>query len=60
MAGRPPKPEADRRTEFLQIRLTVDELRLLDDVARDANTSTWARDELLRLARRRMKRKPLA
>lgn len=49
--GRPFKPDEDRRTAELRIRLTDDERELLDAAA-DGKTSTWARNILLRAAKR--------
>lgn len=48
--GRPPKPDSERRDNVLRIRLTEDERAQLDEVA--DNVSTWAREVLLRAARR--------
>jgi hypothetical protein len=52
---RPKKPKADRRQNFLRIRLTEAERKALDAAAdqRTLDTSTWARMELLQLAKRR-------
>ena len=54
MAGRPKKPESEVRKNFLRIRLTDDERGELDRAAQsqDEETSTWARLELLALAKR--------
>jgi len=54
MAGRPRKPENESRENFLRIRLTEAERAVLDDAAKkkELETSTWARSELLQLARR--------
>jgi len=59
MAGRPKKPEGDARTNVLRIRLTEEERRVLDEAAqaRTLDTSTWARAELLALARRAPRKK---
>lgn len=57
MAGRPPKPKEERRAQFLQIRLTDDELKLLDEASSDASISSWARDVLIRTAKRVMRKK---
>ena len=48
--GRPPKPPEERRTDELRIRLTERERAELDRVA-GGNTSTWARQLLLKVAR---------
>jgi hypothetical protein len=52
MAGRPKKTE--RKDNVLRIRLTDDERSALDDTAarRSLETSTWARSELLGLAKK--------
>lgn len=44
---RPPKPEAERRSESLTVRLTKAEKQLVDDVAGHRNGSNWARTYLL-------------
>ena len=50
--GRPPKPDADRKSAELRIRLTEEERETLDNAAGE-KTSTWARDVLLRAAKRK-------
>lgn len=52
--GRPPKPKGEARPERFQIRLNPDERKTLDAAAKlaGADTSTWAREALLKLARR--------
>jgi hypothetical protein len=54
MGGRPKKPEGDARENVLRIRLSDAERAALDEAAktRGLDTSTWARMELLTLARR--------
>ena len=54
MAGRPRKPENDKRENFLRIRLTDAERARPYEAAKakELDTSTWARSELLQLARR--------
>lgn len=52
--GRPPKPAAERQTSRLEIRMTNAELRLIERAA-GGKTSTWARDVLVRAAKRRDK-----
>ena len=52
MAGRPTKPEDQRRRRVLQIRLTDDESELIERSSKEANASAWAREVLLRAARR--------
>lgn len=52
--ARPPKPEGEARENVLRIRLTEEERRVLDEAAKSKTleTSTWARSELLALARK--------
>lgn len=50
--GRPPKPPNERKSAQLRIRLTEEERTLLDKAA-DGNTSKWARDLLVKAAKRR-------
>jgi hypothetical protein len=50
--GRPPKPDEERRSAELRIRLTDEEREKLDDAA-GGRTSTWARDLLLKAATRK-------
>ena len=50
--GRPPKPDDERKAAELRIRLTEAERAELDGAA-GGKTSTWARDVLLKTARRR-------
>ncbi|MBN1513714.1 MAG: hypothetical protein JXB13_16985 [Phycisphaerae bacterium] len=47
------KNAVDRRRNVLRIRLTDVERRIIDDAAasRELDTSTWARSELLQLAK---------
>jgi hypothetical protein len=52
--GRPPKPADERQNARLEIRMTDAELRLIEK-AGGGKTSTWARDVLVRAARRRDK-----
>ena len=49
--GRPPKADDERREIRFQIRLSQAELDQLDKAAR-GKTSTWARDILLKAAKR--------
>jgi hypothetical protein len=53
--ARPKKAKADQRTNTLRIRLTAAERKVLDAAAdaRTLDTSTWARAELLQLAKRK-------
>jgi hypothetical protein len=50
--GRPPKAPEERKAAELRIRLTEAQRAELDAAAGE-DTSTWARDVLLRAARRR-------
>ena len=52
--GAPVKPPEKRRNVLLPIRVTEAEKAELDAAA-DGKTSTWARDVLLRAAKRRSK-----
>ena len=52
--GRPHKPPEERKTAELRIRLTEAQRSELDDAA-GQDTSTWARDVLLRAAKRSRK-----
>jgi uncharacterized protein (DUF1778 family) len=53
--ARPKKKQAERRQDTLRIRLTDAERKALDAAAaaRTLDTSTWARAELLQLAKRK-------
>lgn len=53
--GRPPKAAKDRRTNGLRIPLTDAERELLESAADDDGLKpvTWARDALLRAAKRK-------
>jgi uncharacterized protein (DUF1778 family) len=53
MAGRPKKPE-QVKSFMLRIRMTVADRALLEEAAkmRNLETSTWARSELVGLARK--------
>jgi len=54
MAGRHKKPEDETKTNTLRIRMTEGQRKIIDDAAksRGLETSTWARMELLALARK--------
>ena len=54
MAGRKKKPEAEAKTYMLRIRMTAEDRALLEEAAklRSLETSTWARSELVTIARR--------
>ncbi len=56
MAGRPKKAEGQTRENVLRIRLTDEERALLDEAAAAVSleTSTWARSQLIALARKAM------
>jgi hypothetical protein len=59
MAGRPKKPEGEAKTYMLRVRMTAKERALMDEAARakSLQLSTWARSELVELARKTLKRK---
>ena len=50
--GRPPKADDERKDNVLRIRMTQDEREAIDQAA-DGKTSSWARDVLLRAAKRK-------
>ena len=50
--GRPPKADDERKSAELRIRMTQEERELLDTAA-GGKTSTWARDVLVRAAKRK-------
>ena len=56
--GRPPKAPEDRKTDEIKIPLTPTEKGLIRSAAQsdDAKPVTWARDILLRAAKRRVKK----
>jgi hypothetical protein len=49
-SGRKPKPPDERRDQVFSIKVTMDEKRLLEQ----SDARSWARDELLKSARRRL------
>ena len=53
--GQPKKPTSDARQDVLRIRLSNAERKALDAAAQaqTLDTSTWARKELLQLAKRK-------
>jgi hypothetical protein len=53
--GRPPKPPEARQATVLQIGLTADEAEMIEKAAGDKKPVAWARDSLLRCARRAIK-----
>jgi uncharacterized protein (DUF1778 family) len=54
MAGRQKKPESEAKNAVLRIRMTHQDRALLDAAAKGKSleTSSWARSELVALARR--------
>ncbi len=60
MRGRPKKPEGESRGNVLRIRLTEEERAALDKAAeaKTLDTSTWARSELLSLAKKSVTGRP--
>lgn len=59
MAGRPKKSDHEKRTNVLRMCLTESERAQLDDVAKlkGMDTSSWARLELVAIARKLLKGK---
>jgi uncharacterized protein (DUF1778 family) len=59
MAGRRKKPESETKTYMLRIRMTEMERALIEEAAKakSLETSTWARSELIALARRVLAKK---
>jgi hypothetical protein len=57
MRGRPPKPAEERRTDAMKLPMSADEKRLIEQAAQadEAKPVTWAREALLRAAKRRVK-----
>jgi hypothetical protein len=51
--GRPPKKPNERQATVLQIGLTATEASLIERAAGDAKPVSWARETLLRAAKRR-------
>ncbi len=49
-SGRKPKPPDERRDQVFSIKLTLEEKRLLED----ADARSWARDVILKAAKRRV------
>ena len=60
MAGRHKKPPTDAKVYMLRIRMTEADRQLLEDAAksRSLETSTWARSELVALAKRLLAKQP--
>ena len=59
MRGRPKKAEPDAMTYMLRIRMTEADRALMEEAAKSKSleTSTWARSELVGLARKILKGK---
>jgi uncharacterized protein (DUF1778 family) len=59
MAGRPKKPETKTMSYMLRIRMTEQDRKLLERAAesKSLELSTWARSELVLLAKRMVDRK---
>jgi hypothetical protein len=59
MAGKPKDPER-RKTFMLRVRMTEADRLLIEEAARTKSleTSTWARSELVALARRLVSKRP--
>jgi hypothetical protein len=57
MRGRPPKPPDERKTDNMKIPLTAEEKESIERAAQAGKEKpvTWAREALLRAARRRIK-----
>ena len=54
MAGRKKKPDGESKSYMLRIRMTEEERKLMEEAAKTKSleTSTWARSELVSLARK--------
>jgi uncharacterized protein (DUF1778 family) len=54
MVGRTKKPKNDAKTYMMRIRMTEEERALMDQAAKSKSleTSTWARSELVGLAKK--------
>ena len=59
MAGRPPKDESETLTYMLRIRMSEADRELLEQAAKfkSLQLSTWARSELVALARKLLAKK---
>lgn len=59
MAGRHKKPDGEAKSYMLRIRMTEDDRALLEQAAksRTLDTSTWARSELVSLAKKLLGKK---
>ena len=62
MAGRKKKTDADAKTYMLRIRMTEEDRKSLEEAAksRSLDTSSWARSELVALAKKLLAKKLLA
>jgi hypothetical protein len=59
MAGRHNKPDSEAKSYMLRIRMTEAERKLLEEAAKSKSleTSTWARSELVALAKKLLVRR---
>jgi uncharacterized protein (DUF1778 family) len=59
MAGRHKKPESEAKDAVLRIRMTAADRALLNEAAKSLSleTSSWARSELVKLARKVLEKK---
>jgi uncharacterized protein (DUF1778 family) len=59
MSGRPKKAKPDSKTYMLRIRMTEDDRALIDAAAKSKSleASTWARSELVSLAKKMIGKK---
>lgn len=59
MVGRHKKPETEAKSYMLRIRMTEAERALLEEAAKakSLETSTWARSELVALAKKMLSKK---
>ena len=53
--GRPKKPQSDKQTKSFLIKVTASEYELIKKAIGDGKLSTWARETLLRAAKRQSK-----
>jgi hypothetical protein len=53
--GRPKKAAEDKQTESFLIKLTESEMNLIKKAVGDRKLSTWAREALIRAAKRTLK-----
>jgi uncharacterized protein (DUF1778 family) len=58
--ARPKKPEGESKVYMLRIRMTEEERKLMEEAAKSKSleTSTWARSELVALAKKTIKKAP--